>query len=73
MKMLTAIKPIWAGNRFTMQVVNDADVSLAYDGWLLFEDAAYAAEGIKTGKLIQSWSDRKRAFILEWLASQIGK
>lgn len=73
MTAVTAVKPIY--NRKTktydVDVRRDANVLLAHEGFLVFQDAAYALAGVQSGSLIGSWEPKKRAAVKVFLTREV--
>lgn len=58
---------------YAVEAVFDANVLLAHEGYVVFDDAKRAFEDIATGRLIDSWKDAKKVAVLEWLADFLEK
>ncbi len=73
--MITAIKPIYnyKSKAFWIHVVRDANVLMAHNGYLVFDDAAKTLDSVVDGKLIPSWTEVKRTAIITWLKEEITK
>lgn len=66
---MKAVKPTWNGKTFTMTVLeNVQDVATAaFAGYVVFENNADAIVMIRSGRLVPSWSEKKRAALLTFL------
>lgn len=73
--MITAIKPIFdrQTQTFNVTVVENADVLLAHEGYLVYDDAAKVLQGIREGKMLTNWTPRKRQAAIDWLESRVGQ
>jgi hypothetical protein len=74
LKVITAVKPVWTGKEFKMEVVRDVHAIGAYAGagYLVYDDPAGTLERVKARTLIGSWTDRKRAAVVAFLEAEAG-
>lgn len=70
--MITAIKPVFdrKTQTFSVDVRRDANVLLAHEGWLVFDNPVTVKASIEAGHMISHWTPRKRAAVLAWLNGQ---
>ncbi len=71
--MANAVKPVWTGKGFKVEVQRDVHSlgSLAQAGFMVYDDPQRVLQEIKDGKFLQSWTDRKRGVVIEFLESEI--
>ncbi len=71
--MVNAVKPVWTGKAFKVEVQRDVHSlgSLAQAGFLVYDDPKRVLQEIKDGRLLQSWSDRKKHAVIDFLESEI--
>lgn len=67
--MITAIKAVYQPKekRYEVKVIREANVLLAHEGFLVFDDAAKALEGVQIGVLIPKFKEAKKKAIVDWL------
>ncbi len=67
--MITAIKPKYdfKTKTYSVAVIADANVLLAHEGFLVFDDHLRAYRDIKSGRLLGHWKEAKRVAVLAWL------
>lgn len=72
--MITAVKPVWTGKEFKVDVVRDVHSlgSYAGAGFLVYDDPVRVLKDVKEGRLLPNWSDRKRHAIIDFLEAEAG-
>lgn len=72
--MITAVKPIWTGKEFKVDVVRDVHSlgSYAGAGFLVYDDPVRILKDVKEGRMVPNWGDRKRAAIINFLEAEVG-
>lgn len=73
MQNVVAVKPVFdrPTQTFSLEVIRDADVLLAHNGYFVYNDPEKALAGLKSGVFVPKWTERKRAAVVEFLQEEI--
>ncbi len=71
--MIQAIKPVFdrKTQSFNVSHIPEADVLLAHDGWLVYDNPQTTLDAIDRGALLGNWTPKKRAAAATFLGNQL--
>ncbi len=72
--MITAVKPVWTGKGFKVEVHRDVHSlgAAAQQGFLVYDDPVRVLADVKARVMVPKWSDRKREAVIEFLEAEVG-
>lgn len=73
MMNFTAVKPVYnrKTKKYDIEVVENADVLLAHNGYFVFDDLRQARNAVIVKSLLGNWKPAKRDAVLAWLTARI--
>ncbi len=71
--MIQAIKPVFdrKTQSFSVSHIQNADVLLAHEGWLVYDNPQTTLDKIDSGALLAHWTPKKRTAAANFLGSQL--